>query len=137
MQKPGAMAGFIDIVVLSTQVKTGCYMDISSVTVGLITTVIGGAFVTWLYGPADANLRALRRLKIMGSILYKVLGLLGALGMVISCAFEFYRFAYSEAPIQRLEIVGLFFYMLNFFVYLLSGLAILMIWINPIPRKRQ
>ncbi|UUN86550.1 hypothetical protein [Pseudomonas extremorientalis] len=103
-------------------------MDASGVFTGLLTTVIGGSFVAWLFAPADVLGGAVRRLRIMGSILYRSLALLGALAMLISSANEFYKFAYSEAPIQRMEVIGLFFYMLNFFVYLVATIAVTAIW---------
>lgn len=112
-------------------------MDASGVLTSLLTTVIGGTFVAWLFAPADVLGGALRRLKIMGSILYRSLALLGAIAMLISSANEFYKFAYSEAPIGRLEIIGLFFYMLNFFVYLVAAIAVTAIWAKGEGSKRS
>jgi hypothetical protein len=134
MQKPGWMAGFLDIVASSTHVKTGCYMDTTSVLVNFLLTVFGGLFVAWLFAPTDATGRALRRLRIMGSYLYRTLALFGAVAMLVSSAYEFYKFAYSSAPITRLEVVGLFFYMLNFFVYLVATTAIVAIWSRGTPQ---
>jgi len=103
-------------------------MDTTSVLVNFLFTVIGGLFVAWMFAPTDATGRALRRLKIMGSYLYRGLALLGAAAMLVSSAYEFYKFAYSEAPIARLEVIGLFFYMLNFFVYLVATIAVVAVW---------
>ena len=103
-------------------------MDTTSVIVNFVQTVIGGIFIAWLFAPTNATGRALRRLRIMGSFLYRGLALVGAVAMLISSAYEFYKFAYSAAPIARLEVVGLFFYMLNFFVYLVATVAIVAIW---------
>ncbi len=50
--------------------------------------------------------------------------------MLFSSAYEFYKFAYSDAPIERIEVIGLFFYALNFFVYLIITMALILIWIK-------
>jgi hypothetical protein len=105
-------------------------MDTSGILINLLTSIIGGAFVAWLFAPTDVTGQALRRLKIMGSILYRTLGLLGACVMLFSSAYEFYKFAYSDAPIERIEVIGLFFYALNFFVYLIITMALILIWIK-------
>lgn len=105
-------------------------MGLSGIASGIFMTVIGGIFVTWLFAPTDANARALHRLKIMGSILYRLLGVLGAGAMVINSGYDFYKFAYSTAPIARLEIIGLFVSVLNFFVYLVVGMAVIAIWLR-------
>jgi hypothetical protein len=105
-------------------------MDASGFIANFLTTLIGGVFVAWLFAPTDVAGQALRRLRIMGSYLYRALGLLGACGMLVSNAYEFYKFAYSDTPIQRLEIIGLFFYMLNFFLYLVVTVVIISIWIK-------
>jgi len=113
-------------------------MDTSGIIANFLTTLIGGVFVAWLFAPTDVAGQALRRLRIMGSFLYRALALLGASAMLVSNAFEFYKFAYSEAPIARLEIIGLFFYMLNFFVYLVATVAIVAIWSRgTAPSTRQ
>lgn len=112
-------------------------MDTTSVLVNFLLTVIGGLFVAWMFAPTDATGRALRRLRIMGSYLYRTLALLGAVAMLVSSAYEFYKFAYSESPITRLEVVGLFFYMLNFFVYLVATIAVVAVWSRGTPQTTR
>ncbi len=41
-------------------------MDTSGISINLLTSIIGGAFVAWLFAPTDVTGQALRRLKIMG-----------------------------------------------------------------------
>lgn len=105
-------------------------MDASGIFANLLTTIIGGAFVAWLFAPTDVTGQAMRRLKIMGSILYRTLGLIGSCVMLFSSAHGFFKFAYSGSPIERMEIIGLFFHTLNFFVYLVVTITVMVIWIT-------
>lgn len=49
--------------------------------------------------------------------------------MLVSSAHSFFKFAYSESPIERMEVIGLFAYALNFFVYLIV-ITVILAWIT-------
>lgn len=108
-------------------------MDTSGLVTNVLQTLIGGVVVAWLFAPTDVAGLALHRLRIMGSFLYRTLGLLAGCTMLVTSAYETYRFAYSEAPITRMEVIGLVFYMLNFFVYLMATIAVIAIWSREAP----
>lgn len=110
-------------------------MDVSGMITAFIPSLLATILGAWLFCTPDTNERAIRRLKLCGNFLYRAGALFGGCAMVTTSGYEFYKFAYSEDPISRLEIIGLFFYMLNFFVYLIATVAVIACW-NELKKPR-
>lgn len=94
----------------------------------VISGVISGAIVAWLFASPERRQDAINQVRKLRSFGFKVM-VLTLLGMAMAwCAYAFVRFANATGPITRSEVIELFVHFMNFFVFLTAAIIFAAIW---------
>ena len=111
-------------------------MDTSLFIQTIITAVIAGFIVTWLFASPESRESAVAQIRKLRSLSFKVMVLAMAAFVMARSAYAFVAFATSTAPVSRIEVIELFVYFMNFFAFLSAGILFATIWRMSVLKER-
>ena len=103
-------------------------MGLTDAVLTIITGTLSAGIIAWLFSSKEQQALTAERIKRIRSLSFKILVLCASIFMVLRCGYPFVQFINSEAPISRSEIVELFVYFANFWIFMIAATLFAVIW---------
>lgn len=103
-------------------------MDFTYVLLTVIAGPLSALIIAWLFSSNEQQALTAQRFKKLRSLTLKITVLCASIFMMLRCGYEFVQFTNSEAPVSRNEIVKLFVYFANFWIFLGATTLFAAIW---------